>query len=321
MAHLSRILFSALVASIVAGCGTASVSRCDDVHTADGVSPDIARQLRVIGRVSAPDETRPLYAPLQAREPFDGVRIVRDLRYGPAGRNRLDVFTSDEGAAKPVLLFVHGGAYVGGDKSVAGSPFYTNIGAWAARNGMVGINMTYRLAPQDPWPAAQQDIAGGLAWARAHAAEYGGDPNRIFLMGHSAGASHVANYMGHPELQGAEAAGIVGAIMVSAFYDYDSLNATTTFKQYHGTDKAVYVKRSPLPGLMASKVPMLFVVAEFDTPEFNQQAEFLRSRYVVAGRCPDLVMLTNHSHMSEIYSVGTADIGLTSAVLRFVKAR
>ena len=108
--------------------------------------------------------------------------------------------------------------------------------------------------------------------------------------------------------------------MVSAFYDFDSLNAAATFMQYHGSDKTAYVKRSPLPGLMASHVPMLFTVAEFDTPEFNQQAEFLKTSYIATGRCPDLVMLTNHSHMSEIYSFSTADVGLTSEILRFVKA-
>ena len=55
-------------------------------------------------------------------------------------RNQIPIGASN----KPVLLFVHGGAYVGGDKHLAGSPFYSNIGAWAARNGMVGVNTQWQ---------------------------------------------------------------------------------------------------------------------------------------------------------------------------------
>jgi acetyl esterase/lipase len=317
---LAAVAFATL---LMVGCASTPkpIASCDFVRTNDAVPTEIAAKLRAIGRVSAPDETRPLYAPLQATEPFDRVRITRDLSYGPANAHRLDVFTMDGGAPKPVLVFVHGGAYIGGDKHVADSPFYTNVGVWAARNGMVGVNINYRLAPQAQWPAAQRDIASALAWVRANVAAYGGNPQRIFLMGHSAGASHTASYLGHPEFQGPEATGLAGAIMVSAYYDFESLNAGPTFLQYHGSDKTVYVKRSPLPGLMASRVPMLFAVGEFDTPEFDQQATLLMSRLRAAGRCPDIVKLSAHSHMSEIYSIGTADAGLTDEILKFVRSQ
>ena len=56
-------------------------------------------------------------------------------------------------ASRPVLVFVHGGGFTGGNKSTPGSPFYDNVPLWAARNGLVGVNITYRLAPQHPWPA------------------------------------------------------------------------------------------------------------------------------------------------------------------------
>lgn len=240
------------------------------------------------------------------------------MRYGTHERHRLDVFTPDGAQRLPVLLFMHGGAYVGGDKHIDGSPFYTNIGAWAARNGMVGVNMTYRLAPQATWPAAQEDIASAVRWVRANVAAHGGDPSRIILMGHSAGASHVSNYLAHPRFHGADGPGVAGAVIVSAFYDFEKLNATQTFFQYHGNDRAQYVQRSPLRGLLESRVPMLFAVAEFDTPDFNQQAEILKDTFCRAGRCPRMLMLPRHSHMSEIYSVGTADVGLANEILGFV---
>jgi acetyl esterase/lipase len=314
-----KILTPLVLSMLLCACAGTQPHSADYIRTANQIPPDIVARLREIGPVSAPEPTRPLYAPLQPAEPFANVAIKRDLRYGPGDRHRLDVFTPAGASARPVLLFMHGGAYVGGDKHLAGSPFYTNIGAWAARNGMVGVNMTYRLAPQAKWPAAQQDIGSAIAWVRANAAAHGGDPNRIYLMGHSAGASHVSNYLAHSQFHTAGGPGVAGAIIVSAFYDFEALNATQTFFQYHGNDKAQYVQRSPLPGLVASRVPMLFAVAQYDTPDFVQQAELLRQGFCRAGRCQRVVMLTNHSHMSEIYSVNTADTGLTSEMLAFIK--
>ncbi|MEI7976049.1 MAG: alpha/beta hydrolase [Betaproteobacteria bacterium] len=304
---------------LLSACAGIAPNGPDYVKTANQVPVDVEKRLREIGPISAPEPTRPLYAPLQPVEPFANIVVKRDLRYGAAERHRLDVFSPTGVSNKPVLLFMHGGAYVGGDKHLAGSPFYSNIGAWAARNGMVGVNMTYRLAPQAKWPSAQEDIGRAIAWIKANAAAQGGDPNRIYLMGHSAGASHVANYMSHSQFHGAAGPGVAGAIIVSAFYDFETLNATGTFFQYHGNDKAQNLQRSSLPGLIASKVPMLFAVAEHDTPDFLQQAEVLRKGFCSAGRCQRIVMLTGHSHMSEVYSINTADTGLSSEILGFIK--
>ncbi len=316
---MMKLFLNLILAFLLTACASLSPNGPDYVRTSKQVPVDVEKRLREIGPISAPEPTRPLYAPLQPAEPFAHIVVKRDLRYGAAERHRLDVFTTTGASNRPVLLFMHGGAYVGGDKHLDASPFYSNIGAWAARNGMVGVNMTYRLAPQAKWPAAQEDIGRVIAWIKANAAAQGGDPNRIYLMGHSAGASHVANYMSHSQFHGAAGPGVAGAIIVSAFYDFETLNATGTFFQYHGNDKAQYLQRSPLPGLIASKVPMLLAVAEHDTPDFLQQAEVMRKGFCSAGRCQCIVMLSGHSHMSEVYSINTADTGLTSEMLAFIK--
>jgi acetyl esterase/lipase len=122
---------------------------------------DIAWKLLEIGRTIDPPKTAAIYAPLQEKEPYQGVKVERDVRYGPATRNLLDVFApAAAGAKPPVLIFVHGGAFIGGNKRTApDSPFYDNIMLWAVKNGFVGVNMTYRLAPQSPWPAGTEDVA------------------------------------------------------------------------------------------------------------------------------------------------------------------
>jgi acetyl esterase/lipase len=122
---------------------------------------DIARKLIELGPVIDPPGTAPLYAPLQEKEPYQGVKIERDVKYGAADRNLLDVFMPDTASStRPVLIFVHGGGFTAGNKrGPNGSPFYDNIMLWVVKNGFVGVNVTYRLAPQSPWPAAAEDLS------------------------------------------------------------------------------------------------------------------------------------------------------------------
>ena len=121
---------------------------------------------------------------LNAVEPKGGVAITRDLAYAPGPRGGLDVYrpkTARGGA--PVVVFIYGGGWDTGDRKA-----YTFVGAALASKGYVTIIPDYRLYPQVRWPAFLQDNAKAVAWARAHAREYGGDPDKLFLMGHSAGA-------------------------------------------------------------------------------------------------------------------------------------
>ncbi len=156
----------------------------------------MAAKIRSLGNEIAPaaiEGTAKLYAPEHEREPYQGIKMSRDQRYGADPRHLLDVFESQaRDMPRPVLLFVHGGGFVAGDKHRPGSPYQDNVAIWAVRHGMVGVNMTYRLAPQYPWPAGAMDVGAAVAWVRANIARYGGDPARLFLMGTSAGAAHAA---------------------------------------------------------------------------------------------------------------------------------
>src|SRR5215510_1801066 len=120
-------------------------------------------------------QMREAFAALHAAAPKDGVVVTKDVAYGPYPRNILDVYKPSRGASPtPVVVFVHGGAYVGGDKK-----YYGNVTTWFARQGVLGVNATYRLAPEAKWPAATEDIAGMVKWTRENATRFGGDPNRI----------------------------------------------------------------------------------------------------------------------------------------------
>jgi acetyl esterase/lipase len=285
------------------------------------IPEDIAWKLLEIGRVIDVPKTAALYAPLQQKEPYAGVKTERDVKYGPADRNLLDVFTPEAGASsRPVLIFIHGGGFVAGNKRNPGSPFYDNIMLWAVKNGFVGVNATYRLAPQFAWPAGPEDLAAVVQWVSDKIAERGGDPARIFLMGQSAGAIHVAGYVSHPEFHKVKGGGLAGAVMVSGLYDLTASPAGDAEIAYFGSDPSRYAERSSLQGLLAAKIPLMVSAAELDPPRFVEQYELIKQASCKrASGCAHAYMLPQHSHISEVYAINTADTRLTDEILEFVK--
>jgi acetyl esterase/lipase len=282
-----------------------------------GMPADVAAALREIGARIETEKTGALYAALQPKEPYAWLKLTRDLSYGPAERNVLDVFTSpDPGAGKPVVVFVHGGGFIRGAKHTQGMPFYDNIGAWAVGYGLVGVTINYRLAPASAWPSGIEDLTAAIGWVKAHAAEYGGDPAKIVLWGHSAGAAHVADYLAGQAKRGAPA-GVAGAVLTSGSYDLGK--EVSASKVYYGDDVSTYAERSSLPWLAKSTVPLLVTDAELDPGMFQAETRKLVEARAAAGRPTEHVHLAGHSHISETYAVGTGDRSLALPVLRFVQ--
>jgi triacylglycerol lipase len=288
------------------------------------VPPELAEQLRAIGPVVNPAATAPLYAPrIREKEPVADVRVDRDLAYGPAPRHRLDVFavSARPSQPRPVLVFVHGGAFVAGNKKLnPSSPFYDNVAMWAARQGMVGVNITYRLAPQDPWPAGPQDIGRAIGWIHENIAALGGDPARVYLLGHSAGASHVAAYVAHPEFYPLPDSGLAGALLLSGVYRItpELVEQSPGYASYFGKDPDRYATQSSLEGLVASPVPLWVGSAELDPPSFRAQAQLLRERLQAAGRRFASADFAGHSHMSTAYSIHSDDASVGNALSAFI---
>jgi triacylglycerol lipase len=279
---------------------------------------DVAARLHAIGPKIEVAETSRLYAALTPKDLYQGVYPTRDLAYGPDDKQKLDVFTAaPSGAPKPVLVFVHGGGFVGGDKH-AGGILYDNVMAWAARNGLVGVDINYRLAPKAVWPAGAQDVSAAAKWIRQNIGRYGGDPRRIYLWGHSVGAVHVADYLaGAADAKGS--GGVAGAILTSGqIYDMTGPNVS---KAYHGADLAAYPAMASLPRLLRTHARLMITRAELDPPAFRTQSETLIQALRGARRSPVVLELKDHSHISEMLAIGTPDSSLSGPVLAFVRGR
>ncbi|TNE41791.1 MAG: alpha/beta hydrolase [Sphingomonadales bacterium] len=248
--------------------------------------------------------------------------IGRDLRYGPHERHRLDIFRKNETCNAPVLVYVHGGGFVMGDKQLPGLPFYDNVGDFAARSAMVGVTLNYRLAPADRWPSGPEDMAGAIAWLRENIGAYGGDPDRIFLMGQSAGAVHVASYIAHKAFHPPAGPGLAGALLISGLYDIAAAETNDFNKAYFGEDDAAYSARSTLQGLIDTDISLLATISEFDIPDFQKQAAAFVSAYAGRhGRFAPMLRLSGHNHLSPALEIGSPGSALEDAVTAFIAAQ
>jgi acetyl esterase/lipase len=285
---------------------------------------EISRRVRALGTEISPQSiqgTAAVYAPFHEREPYTSVSVVRDASYGTNERHRLDVFRphSIPSRPAPVLMFVHGGGFVAGDKRMPGSPYNDNVALWAVRHGLIGVNITYRLAPQFPWPAGAEDAAAAVAWVRKNIAEHGGDPRRVFLMGTSAGAAHAASYITHRALHPSSGLGLAGGVLCSGLYDLMRVPRNPFQLAYYGNDDERYREASTLEGLIATDVPLLFVLTEMDPPEFQQQGlELLNAWMARRGRWPNFLYLLGHNHLSSTMHLNSPDGFLGERLLDFI---
>lgn len=289
------------------------------------VPTEIAESLKSIGPVVAVPATARLYAGRGFEsEPYTGINVERDIRYGTDERHVLDVFTPSSVAAQPlpVLVYVPGGGYVNAARRVPNSPFFDNVMVWAVRNGMVGISMNYRVAPKDPWPAGAEDVARAMRWIKENVQSRGGDPKHVFLFGHSSGAAHVASYVADQRFHDVDGAGLAGALMLSGFYRVTPETQQGPRRVYFGEDAAKYEEMSAQGGLiaMSTRVPLWIGFAELDPPETVDQAQGLHDALCRADRCRAFVKFPGHSHMSEMFSIGSDDQSVSGSVLEFVRS-
>lgn len=288
---------------------------------------EIEEQIRSLGPVVDPAGTARIYAELLARQPTSGVDPKSDVPYGDADRNKLDVYAPREKRdGSPVVLFFLGGGYSRGDKADR-----TNIGYFFARHGVIALIANYRLAPAVQWPSGAQDVMTALRWAQDNVGAYGGDPHRIFLMGESAGAAHVALAALVSRFHGQAPLNAAGVILHSGSYNVGlEHRAARQFgiptpdvrnEAYFGTNKSAYDGMSTIRLIDAPSIATLIVYAEYDPAAMQVQAGELFS--VLSSRSevgPELLRAAGHGHISQIASFNTEDDSVSGHVLNFVRS-
>lgn len=186
----------------------------------------------------------------------DSIKATKNVAYGTNRAQRLDLYAPKEKPSKaPVMVFVHGGAWKIGNKSGVGQKptFFTQRGWLLASVG-------YRLLPAGRHPSNAEDVAAAVAWIHGHIAAHGGDPDSIFLMGHSAGChlvSLVATDARHLKKAGKPLSVVKGVVALDTqAYDVPKLIKQTRSNIYAGvfsTDEVAQRDASPIHHVKRSR--------------------------------------------------------------------
>jgi acetyl esterase len=253
-----------------------------------------------------------LMEPLQA--PRTGLSASQDVAYGPDPLQKMDLYQPQASAAgsAPIVIVVHGGGFTSGDKEIG-----ENVAAYFARHGLLGVTINYRLAPTVQWPEQSLDLGSVVAWLRANAARYGGDPRRIVVIAHSSGGAVVISYLLDSSIK-TDRDGVVGAVLLSGVFGYNFSSPA-----YYGDDPQKAAERQPHSHLNESKneskLPLLIVAAEFDPPRVAAEShQFAAALCMRDSKCPPFLWLSGHNHSTEIRGIDTKDDRLGQQILEFV---
>ena len=266
-----------------------------------------------------------------AHPPFSPVNLVwyQDIVFDDSSGNlkatSLDVYVPDpEIAEAPVMVYVHGGGYVVGDKAwhkdLDPKPeYFTN------KLGYIFVSTNYRLLPEGKYPTNTQDVANALAWVHENIAAFGGDPEQIFMMAHSAGAG-LASQVGTNEVflenAGKEMSLIKGVILIDGSgYDFSSMAPEQRLERY-GND---WLRASPVGNIGPGKniPPYLFLhVGEGLSPGSTsaQSAVDMAKALIDAGIRAPVVSLDHVEHFGANERIGEPGDITTVAVERFLGA-
>jgi acetyl esterase/lipase len=260
--------------------------------------------------------------------------VERDLSYGPDPLQRLDLAVP---ATKnfSTVLFVHGGSLTGGDKS---DEDYRDVCAPFVAAGIGCANMNYRLAPAASWPAPANDVATALAWIRANVGARGGDPHKLFLIGHSSGAMLAAlvgtdeRYLATRGLKTEDLRGVIpmGSIMWDdeverALKLYGRDRVQLAFEQdpdnrmYANLD--TYLDRWPIRHVRAGLPPFLFLIAEDEQeqpPVLKTNKKFAEDARLL-GNSAEYKVLPGRTHYSAIRELGELDDPTFAVIRDFVR--
>ena len=231
-----------------------------------------------------------------------GARAERDVAYGTDAQQTLDVFVPARAQRAPIVLMVHGGAWMLGDKANRGVAA-NKVARWLPR-GVIVVSVNYRLDRRAP-DALQQadDVARALAFVQQRAAGWGGDPARVLLMGHSSGAHLVSLLSADPGI--AERAGakpVLGTVALdSAVFDLVEIMERRHYRFYDrvfGRDRQVWLENSPYHRLQGTPRPMLLVCSSQRSDSCPQADKFSAKAQAAGARVRVLRVPLKHGDIN-----------------------
>jgi acetyl esterase/lipase len=228
---------------------------------------------------------------------FAGITVSEPIHYGPDKRQIIQIYQPDNCKNRqcPVTIWVHGGGWKNGDTTRGAASDMLN--SWA-NQGIIMVGINYRLSPDVVHPAHVQDVAAAIAWVHQNIGQYGGDQNRLFLLGHSAGAHLVALVATNPTYLAAY--GLTPKNLKGVFpIDTASFDLTEPSRfvkrmvdDAFGTDKAVLREASPIWNVRAGgQYPSFIIAAAKVRRDAVETSNILEARLKAVGVDAELIIM------------------------------
>ena len=237
-----------------------------------------------------------------------------DVPYGAAGpRQMLDIFAPETGDA-PILVFIHGGYWFFNSKDPRRFPareFVPRGIAWAPIN--------YRLAPTVPMSDIVADVRNAVKWLYEHGAQFGCDPERIYVSGNSAGGHLTAELLSDdwPEQYGLPADVVKGACAISGLYDLEPLLECEPNEKLR-LDLASAKRHSPIYHLSGQPTPTIIACGGNESAEFRRQTAAYADILKEAGYPVTHIEVAGHDHFSIIGELANPESPLFQAVIGMI---
>jgi len=234
--------------------------------------------------------------------------VSYDDRYGES--TTMDVFVPEGSGAHPAVMFIHGGGW-----SIGSKDEYTQAAIRLAHSGYVTATINYRLAPEGQYPRAVQDCVCALSYLRAHAADYKLDPERVAVMGYSAGG-HLASLIGvgtddplhAPDCASGPTKPPRAVISGAGPQDLRGKDNGVLKKFFGGGPDEVpdrYAHGSPITHVTAGKPPFLFVNGTSDWFVDHREATKMKDALTAAGNDAQLLEVSGGGHLLNAGTNGT----------------
>lgn len=244
-------------------------------------------------------------------------KIASDIAYGEGPRRKLDIYApvGSEARPLPVIVFIYGGSWASGTRE----GYHFAARALSAA-GFVTFVPDYRLVPEVHFPGFVQDCAAAVRWARTHAARYGGDPDRIVLVGHSAGAYNAAMLALDPEYLGADRAAIRGFAGLAGPYDFLPFNGKIvkdTFGKWPRPEET-----QPIHYADRSAPPMLLLHGAEDDTVWPKNSINLDARLRAAGVNSQLKVYPDLGHVGIVTALAKPfrnDVPVLADIVAFAR--
>jgi acetyl esterase/lipase len=255
--------------------------------------------------------------------PLLDVRAERDIPYytgldADKLKHRLDLYLPKGKSGFPVVMFVHGGAWVFGDKDFWG--VHEAIGRMFARHGIGAAVISYRLSPAVQHPEHVKDVARAFAWLHEHVKQYGGRPDELFVCGHSAGG-HLVSLLATDETylkaEGLSLADIKGVMPISGVY----LIPDKWFTEVFGKDPDTRKKASPINDVHAGCPPFCVVYGDDDFPTCGATSERFCEALKADKVAAESLEIKKRNHIDIITGCGKDDDPCAKALVDFVMKR